>query len=93
MKKHLAAAAQFEAWAGTAGLELDRDADLLCYNCEVTRLAHQAWVSARGRTAKFEPWALDRRLPLEQVQGHFAGYETRMAFGAWQAAQERPLAA
>jgi hypothetical protein len=44
MKKSLAPAAQFEAWACTAGLELNRDVDLLCYNCGVTGLAHQAWV-------------------------------------------------
>jgi hypothetical protein len=93
MKKTHAPAAQFEAWATDAGLELDRDEQLLCYNCEVTRLAHQAWVSARHGAARFEPWALERRLPLEQLHGQFAGYETRMAFEAWQAAQQRLLAA
>jgi hypothetical protein len=93
MKKNVTPAAHFESWASATGLELDRDADLLCYNCEVTRLAHQAWCAARCGTARFEPWAQDRRLPLEQLHGHYAGYETRMAFAAWQAAQERSLAA
>jgi hypothetical protein len=93
MKKPLADRARFEAWAIQVGLELDVDPELLCYNYEVTLLAHRAWCAGRRSSGSFEAWAAAARLPLARTHGHYASYETNSASLAWQAAQERTLAA
>jgi hypothetical protein len=93
MKNPLQDRVRFEAWAAHAGLELDVDPELLCYNYEVTLLAHRAWCAARRNCGTFEAWAARARLPLDRTHGHYSSYETNSASLAWHAAQERALAA